>query len=109
MLSIESKCTINMLAGTCTSQEMVVMRSLGLSKLDKNWVLEQQKALALDNDYKYDVILVAYFLSKTGIDIKYSTGTIEWFDTELPMHDPWHIDNKEYLAMAETLEVHWEE
>ncbi len=27
----------------------------------------------------------------------------------LPMHHPRHIDNKEYLAMAETLEVHWEE
>jgi hypothetical protein len=25
------------------------------------------------------------------------------------MRDPRHIDNKEYLAMAETLEVHWEE
>ena len=27
----------------------------------------------------------------------------------LPMHDPCHIDNKEYLTMAETLEVHREE
>ena len=107
--SIQSKRTINTLAGTCTSQEMVVMRSLRLPELDKNRVVDQQKALVFDNDCKYDVILGADFLSKTGIDIKYSTGTIEWFDTELPMRDPRHIDNKEYLAMAETLEVQREE
>ena len=38
--SKQSKRTINTLAGTCTSQEMVVMRSLRLPKLDKNRVVE---------------------------------------------------------------------
>ncbi len=85
------------------------MCSLRLPKLDKNRVVDQQKALVFNNDCKYNVILGANFMSKTGIDIKYSTGTIEWFDTELPMHDPHHIDNNEYLALAETLEVNWEE
>jgi hypothetical protein len=33
------------------------------------------------------VILGADFLSKTGIDVKYSTGTIEWFDNELPLRE----------------------
>jgi hypothetical protein len=33
------------------------------------------------------VILGADFLNKTGIDVKYSTGTIEWFDSELPLYD----------------------
>ena len=70
---------------------MVVMRSLRLPELDKNRVVNQQKALVFDNDCKYDVILGAGFLSKTGINIKYSTGTIEWFDTELPMCDPCHM------------------
>jgi hypothetical protein len=46
------------------------------------------------------------FLSKTGINIKYSTGNIEWFDNELPMHDPRQLNFKEYLAMAEIWEVH---
>jgi hypothetical protein len=40
--------------------------------------LDQQKALVFDADScRYDVILGADFLSKTGIDVKYSTGTIE--------------------------------
>jgi hypothetical protein len=44
-------------------------------------------------------------LSKTGIDIKYSSGIIEWFDNDLPMRNPCHLDDKEYLVMVEILEV----
>jgi hypothetical protein len=25
---------------------------------------------------------------KSGIDVKYSTGTMEWFNNELPLHNP---------------------
>ncbi len=55
---------------------MVVMRLLRLPKLDKNRVVDQQKALVFDNDCKYDDILGANFSSKTGTNIKYSTGTL---------------------------------
>jgi hypothetical protein len=34
------------------------------------------------------VILDADFLTKTGTDVKYSTGIIEWFENELPLCDP---------------------
>jgi hypothetical protein len=47
------------LADSYTSSEMVVLRNL-----------------------RHDVILGADFLSRTGIDVKYSTGTREWFDNE---------------------------
>jgi hypothetical protein len=50
--------------------------------------VDQQKALIFGADsYKYDVVLGADFLSKTGMDVKYSTGTIEWFENELPLRD----------------------
>ena len=62
-----------------------------------------------DGGIHYDLILDADFLAKSGIDIKYSSGTVEWFDSELPMRDPSCLDNNEYLAMAEVLEVHHEE
>jgi len=57
---------------------------------------------------KYDVILGADFLSKSGINIRYSTGTIEWFDSKLPMRDPHQLSDKEYLAMADIIEVQLE-
>ncbi len=60
-------------------------------------------------DICYDLILGADFLSKSGIDIKYSSRTVEWFDSELPMQDPSCLDNHEYLATAKALEVHREE
>jgi hypothetical protein len=84
------------------------MRKIRLPDFDKNCVVEKQKALVIDGQCKYNVIFGADFLSKTGIDIKYSSGIIEWFNNKLPMCNPRHLDDKEYLAMAEILEVQCE-
>jgi hypothetical protein len=79
---------IGTLAGSYTSSEMVVLCNLRLPELDKNCNVDQQKAIIFDADFcRYDVILGADILSKTGIDVKYSTGIIEWFDNELPLSD----------------------
>jgi hypothetical protein len=72
---------IGTLAGFYMSLEMVVLCNLRLPELDKNHNVDQQQALVFDADScRYDVILGSDFLSKTWIDVKYSTGTIEWFD-----------------------------
>jgi hypothetical protein len=55
---------------------MVVLCNRRQPELDKNCNVNQQKVLIFDADScRYDVIL-GDFLSKTGIDVKYSTGTI---------------------------------
>ncbi len=87
---------------------MVVMRKIRLPEFKKNCLVEEQKAFIFDGQCKYDVVFEADFLSKTGIDIKYSSRIIERFNNELPMCDPGHLDDKEYLAMAEILEVQHE-
>jgi len=80
---------------------MVIMRNLRLPELDKNRNVDQQKALVFESKTcKYDVILGADFLTKTGIDVKYSTRTIEWLDNELPLRDPYSLTNRDTLAMA---------
>ncbi len=80
---------VNTLAGTYKSSAMVVMHNLRFPELDKNRNIEQHKALIFESDHcKYDVILGADLLTKTGIDVKYSTSTIEWFENELPLRDP---------------------
>ena len=101
--------SVNTLAGSCTANEMVVLRAIRLPELDKNRVIDQHKALVFDREIRYDLILGADFLTKTGIDLRYSSGTIEWFDSELPMRDPKYLDSSNYLAMAEAPEVHCEE
>ncbi len=84
----------------------MVLRNLRLPELEKNRNVDQQKALIFDADpCRYDVILGADFLIKTGIDVKYSIGTIEWFDNALPLHDTRYLQTKDFLAMTETIEI----
>jgi hypothetical protein len=99
-----------MLADTYQSSAMVVMRNLRLPEFDKNRNVEQQKALIFESETckKYDVILGADFLTKTGIDVRYSTGTKQWFENELPLRDPHTLKDKDYVAMAEIVEIQQE-
>jgi hypothetical protein len=101
---------INTLAGTYTSTEVAIMRNLRLPEFDKNRNVDQQKALVFQSETcKYDVILGADFLTKTGIDVKYSTGTMEWFDSELPLRNPHLLKPKDFEAMACIVEIQQEE
>jgi hypothetical protein len=78
---ISSSRQVNNLAGTYTSTEVVIMRNLRLPEFNKNRNVDQQKALVFQSETcNYNVILGADFLTKTGIDVKYSTGTMEWFE-----------------------------
>jgi hypothetical protein len=80
---------------------MVVMSNLRLPELDKNRNIEQHKALIFESDTcKYDVILGADFLTKTGIDVKYSTSTIEWLKNKLPLRDPHLLKDEDFAFMA---------
>ena len=57
---------------------------------------------------KYDVILGTDFLTETGIDVKYSIGTIEWFKNELPLCKPHDLNNKDFKAMTEIIGIQQE-
>ncbi len=86
------------------------MHNLRLPEFNKTRNIDQQKALVFQSETcKYNVILGANFWTKTGIDVKYSTGTMEWFDNELPLHNPHLLQNKDFESMAEIIEVQQEE
>ncbi len=51
------------------------------------------------------MILCAEFSMKTVIDVKYSTGTIEWFKNKLPLCDPQDLKDRDFQAMAEIIEI----
>jgi hypothetical protein len=85
---------------------MVVVRHLRLPELDKYRNVKQHKALIFESDTcKYDVILGADFFTITGIGVKYSTGTIEWFKNELPLCNPHDLIDNYFKAMAEIIEI----
>jgi hypothetical protein len=46
---------------------------------------------------------------KTGIDIKYSTGNMEWSNNELPMHNPHLLNRKDFEPVAKIIEVQQED
>ncbi len=92
------------MAGSYQSSAMVVMHNIWLPELDKNRNTEQQKALVFESETcKYDVILGADFLNKSGIDIIYSTGTVQLFENEIPLHNPHLLTDKDYLSMSEII------
>jgi hypothetical protein len=105
---MNARFTCLLLAGTCSKKQMVVMRHVIIPELEKKCVVEEQKAPVFDGQCKYNLIFGADFLPKTGINIKYRMGIIEWFGNELPMQDPHQLGNKEYLAMAEIAKVQCE-
>jgi hypothetical protein len=97
---------VRTLAGCLNMQEVVTMRNLRLPKFDKNRRINQQKVLVFDNDnIKYDIILGATFLSKTGIKLKYSEGNMEWFDCSIPLRPPGGLDSKEFNAMEDMFHI----
>ncbi len=55
------------------------------------------------------MIVGADFLSKTGIDVKCSTETMEWFVIILPLHETRYLQSKDFLAMAKTIEIQLED
>jgi hypothetical protein len=100
---------INTLAGTYTSTEVVIKRNLRLPEFHKIRNVDQQKALVFQSETcKYDVILGADFLTKTGIDVKFSTGTMESFDNELLLRNPHLLESKDFETMAHMVEIQQE-
>jgi hypothetical protein len=82
----------------------------GYLSLTKTAMWINKKPLIFDADScRYDVILGADFLSKTGIDARYSTGSIEWFDNNLPLCDTCYLQSKDFLDVAETIEIQLED
>ena len=100
---------VKTLAGSMTAVEMVHLRELRLPEFDKNRRIDEQKALIFDKKTRYDVILGADFLTKTGFDIKYSTGTIHWFENVRPMREPWTLNTEEFQAMAAAYDTQLED
>jgi hypothetical protein len=64
---------VRTLAGCLKTQEVGTVQDIRLPEFDKNWRINQQKALVFDNDnIKFNIILGTNFLSKTGIKLNYS-------------------------------------
>ena len=89
LVPLKTSKSVMTLAGKYNTSQMVVLRDLRLPEFDKNRRVDEQKALIFEKKCRYDVILGSDFLTKTGIDITYSDGTMSWFGNTLNMREPW--------------------
>ena len=108
-IPMQERRKINTIAGSMCSQELIRLKGIRLPEFDKNCRVEGIKALIFDNQCKYDIILGADFLNMIGLDIKYSTGEMEWYGNTLPMREPWDMNNKEFLHMVDTYHLQEED
>jgi hypothetical protein len=101
---------VRTLTGCLKTQEVVTMRDIRLTEVDKNRRINQQKVLVFDNDnVKYNIILGTNFLSKTGIKLNYSKGNMELFDCSIPLCPPGGLDSKEFDAMEDMFHIQVED
>ncbi len=61
--------------------------------------------MVVNDNLNLNLNLGADFLTKTGIDIKYSTGTIDWFKHELTLCNLHDLKYKDFKTMAEIIEI----
>ena len=79
------------------TSKMVKLRNIKLPEFDKNCCIEGTKALIFVNVCKHDIIFGSDFLTMIGMDIKCSTGKMDWYNNILPMREPWDRKNKDYV------------
>ena len=106
---LSSKKKVTTLAGDFSPKEMVYLRDLRLPEFDKNRAIDEQKALVFEGKCRYDIILGADFLEKTGIDIKYSTKEMEWYGLTIPLRHANDLFQEDYDQMMETFLVQTED
>ena len=58
---------------------------------------------------KYDIILGTNFLSKAGIKLDYSIGSMAWYDNVLPMRPSYGLSSEDFDAMEDQYFVQLED
>ena len=81
------------------------MEDVRLPEFDRNRSIEEKRALVFDGHCRYDVILGSDFLEKAGIDIKYTSKTVEWLGLSIPLRDPHRLSDDDYNAMQATYQI----
>ena len=93
----------NTAAGPLKVNREVYLEHIMLPEFDRSTSIDVQKAVVFDAPCRYDVIFGADFLSKAGIDTKFSTGTVEWMEKSVPMKEPrfWESAENVYFALSD--------
>ena len=109
-MKLDQSAVMSTLAGTYTVNSSCILRGIKLPELDKNRIVDQQEAYVFNAPCRYDIILGNDFLQKAGIDLKYSTGMVEWYGTTLPMRlPPDPNDTEDYVHVIDDYLIQMED
>ena len=59
--------------------------------------------IAFNLNCRYDIILGGDFLQKTGININYTEGNIEWLDGQLPLMSTYEFKKEDINLLVNML------
>jgi hypothetical protein len=71
-----------------SSSYKVPFKDIALPGFDRHHKIDGAYAFVFDNPCRYHCILGSVFLTKAGIDIKFSEKQVEWFGNTIPLHCP---------------------
>lgn len=100
---------VNTLAGNMRVSEVVKLRDVKLPEFDKNRTIDEVNALVFDAPCAYDILMGADALKKSGIDLLYSIGMIEWYGNTIPMRDAHETKRTDYIEMMDSFHLQEEE
>ena len=106
---LNRKKSVTTLGGDFAVDEVVHLRDLRLPEFDKNRCVDETKALVFKGKCRYDVILGADFLGKTGIIINHEKNVCEWLGLTVPMRHANDLMEEDFHAMAESFLVQQED
>ena len=92
---LDKKMRMTTVAGFYESVGEVLLQNIRLPELDKNRIVNNQIALVFDSDCRYNMILGSDLLQRSGIDIKYSTGRVEWFGNNILLREAPRVETYE--------------
>ncbi len=93
---------LNTIAGQYSSSYKVPIKDIALPEFDRHRKIDGAYAFVFDTPCRYHCILGSGFLTKAGIDIKFSEKQVEWFGNTIPLRNP-NDFTPEDLAFALTV------
>jgi hypothetical protein len=79
---------LNTIAGQYSSAYKVPIKDIALPEFDRHRKIDGAYAFVFDISCHYHCILGSGFLTKAGIDIKFSDKQVEWFGNTIPLRCP---------------------
>jgi transposase InsO family protein len=96
---------LNTIAGQYSSSYKVPIKDIALPEFDRHRKIDGAYAFVFDTPCRYHCILGSGFLTKAGIDIKFSEKQVEWFGNTIPLRNPNDFTPEDLAVCLNSMQV----